>query len=62
MIFQTEVEFTSERLNEGHVPGICHVIDERSEDKTKLQTVVTISSDITGKSFVHLLEFLYTGK
>ena len=52
--------YTKESINAGGVPGIASVIE--SVDKEKQQTTtIEISQDISAKTFVHVLEFLYSG-
>ena len=52
--------YTKESIAAGGVPGIASVIG--SVDKEKQQTTtIEISQDISAKTFVHVLEFLYSG-
>ena len=52
--------YTKESINAGGVPGIASVIE--AVDKEKQQTTtIEISQDISAKTFVHVLEFLYSG-
>ena len=51
-----------ETLCSGKVKGISHVQEERSDDKLGLVTVVTLDAEyVQGKTFGHILQFLYTG-
>ena len=52
-------EYTTEKINSGSVPGIKSVYE--SGDKEKKNTTIEISEDISAKTFVHVLEFLYSG-
>ncbi|KAK0053158.1 rho-related protein racA [Biomphalaria pfeifferi] len=51
--------FSREDLNAGKVQGICSVYDTGSS--YGLDTTIEISADIKAKTFVRVLEFLYTG-
>ena len=52
-------DYTTEKINSGAVPGISCVYE--SGDKEKKNTTIEISQDISAKTFVHVLEFLYSG-
>ena len=54
--------YTLEQLNSGQVVGISRVFDELTEMKSKTMTFIELAADISGKTFVHVLNFLYTGK
>ncbi|KAH9524454.1 hypothetical protein Btru_054606 [Bulinus truncatus] len=51
--------FSREDLNLGKIQGICSVYDTGSSFGT--DTTIEISADISAKTFVRVLEFLYTG-
>lgn len=61
--------FTLEQLNSGSVPGVAAVYsnDDKVKDKNLLSngqsdhTTVEISADISAKTFIRVLEFLYSG-
>ncbi|XP_052256047.1 rho-related protein racA-like [Dreissena polymorpha] len=58
--------FTYEQLNSGAVQGIAAVYKRDDDDTTKGSptrghTLVELSADISAKTFVRVLEFLYTG-
>ena len=53
-------DYSIEKLNSGAVSGIASVYD--SGDKEQTKTTIEISEDISAKTFVHVLEFLYAGK
>ena len=57
---QVDNEYSIEKLNSGAVPGIASVYELGDKEKTK--TTIEISEDISAKTFVHVLEFLYAGK
>ena len=51
-----------ESVNAGQVPGVSRIGLERMEVKDALETVVELSSDVSGRTFAHVLQFLYTGQ
>ena len=56
--------FTWEDINEGKIAGLAGILDVASQDGSELdkpKTQVTISADISYKTFRHVLEYLYTG-
>ncbi|XP_038076186.1 rho-related protein racA-like isoform X2 [Patiria miniata] len=56
--------FTWEDINEGKIAGLAGILDVVTPDSSscdKPTTQVTISEDISYKTFRHVLEFLYTG-
>ncbi|XP_038077466.1 rho-related protein racA-like isoform X1 [Patiria miniata] len=56
--------FTWEDINEGKIAGLAGILDVVTPDGSscdKPTTQVTISEDISYKTFRHVLEFLYTG-
>ncbi|XP_038076722.1 rho-related protein racA-like isoform X2 [Patiria miniata] len=56
--------FTWEDINEGKIAGLAGILDVVTPDSSscdKPTTQVTISEDISYKTFHHVLEFLYTG-
>lgn len=58
-LLQVDNEYSIEKLNSGAVPGIASVYELGDKEKTK--TTIEISEDISAKTFVHVLEFLYAG-
>lgn len=62
--------FTYEQLNSGAVPGIAAVYFKNNKgDNPNLlakedgdHTTVEISADISAKTFIRVLEFLYSGR
>ena len=55
--------YSLEKLNSGEVVGISSVQEEMvDENKDLLHTVITLSDEVKAKTFVHVLEFLYTGR
>ena len=54
-----DVSINSESLKTGKVIGIMSVTDEVANGK--MATVVELSLDIAAKTFIHVLQFLYTG-
>jgi len=62
--------FSLEHLNSGEVPGISAVYtkDDQVANKNLLSvntsdhTTVEISADISAKTFIRVLEFLYSGE
>ena len=59
---QIETSYTRDEINQGDIPGLTRVHDERTDDKSATQTVLEMSSDVKSQYFVHLLEFIYTGE
>ncbi|XP_022081978.1 rho-related protein racA-like isoform X2 [Acanthaster planci] len=58
------LNFTWENINKGKITGLAGILDEVTPDGSlleKAKTQVTISADISYKTFYHVLEFLYTG-
>ncbi|XP_069121947.1 rho-related protein racA-like isoform X2 [Argopecten irradians] len=54
--------FTLEDLNSGRVEGIVAVYDSEGEEgRERRRTMVELSADIKPKTFVRVLEFLYSG-
>ena len=56
--------YTHEQLNSGPVPGIVAVYPKDTGDQGQTQgqhMCVEISADISAKTFVRVLEFLYSG-
>ncbi|WAR24339.1 RACA-like protein [Mya arenaria] len=57
--------FSFEQLNSGAVPGIAAVYGKdaevKGEGQTRVHTVVELSEDILAKTFIRVLEFLYSG-
>ncbi|XP_038077469.1 rho-related protein racA-like isoform X3 [Patiria miniata] len=56
--------FTWQDINEGKIAGLAGILDVVTPDGSpcdKPKTQVTISEDISYKTFRHVLEFLYTG-
>lgn len=58
--------YTSEQMNTGAVQGIAAVYCSEADVKGQLQsanphTTVELSADISAKTFVRVLEFLYSG-
>ncbi|WAR24340.1 RACA-like protein [Mya arenaria] len=57
--------FTFEQLNSGAVPGIAAVYGKdaevKGEGQSRAHTVVELSEDIMAKTFIRVLEFLYSG-
>lgn len=58
--------YTLEQLNSGAIPGITAVYKKQDEVKGQSQpstanTTIELSADISAKTFVRVLEFLYTG-
>ncbi|CAH1773133.1 unnamed protein product [Owenia fusiformis] len=51
-----ECDITAEKIAAGLVPGVENV----SQDSDDV-TIITLKEDISGKAFVHVLEFFYTG-
>ena len=60
--FATEAHFTMEELTSGRVPGIANFTVQAAENSNNPMTTVTLSVDIKGKTFVYVLQFLYTGE
>ncbi|XP_033115471.1 rho-related protein racA-like [Anneissia japonica] len=52
--------FQPSAINEGKIQGLAGILQEKNDDKS-MKTFVTISADISYKSFKHLLEFYYSG-
>ncbi len=48
-------------MNSGRVPGVSRVYEELSENNHRHNTVVQLSEEVRGKTFVDVLQFLYTG-
>ena len=59
---QIETSYTRDEINQGDIPGLTRVHDERTDDKSATQTVLEMSSDVKSQYFVHLLQFIYTGE
>ncbi|XP_022081981.1 rho-related protein racA-like [Acanthaster planci] len=58
------MNFTWEDINQGKITGLAGIRDEVTPDSSLLETAktkVTISADITYKTFRQVLEFLYSG-
>jgi hypothetical protein len=51
-----------EDINSGKVLGLLGIREEKTGESGKIRTVVTLSDDVTAKTFTHVLEFLYAGK
>jgi len=58
-------DFSPEQLNSGAVPGIAAVytsdLEEKGQGRGRKQTTIELSQDIGPKTFVRVLEFLYSG-
>ena len=59
---QQDDQFNREDLNSGLVAGIAKTHDEPTDDKLSTQTIVELDSQVKAQSFVHVLQFLYTGR
>ncbi|XP_064643451.1 rho-related protein racA-like [Lineus longissimus] len=54
-------KITWEEINSGTVSGLAGIKEEKTGASGKIRTVITLSDDITAKTFTHVLEFLYAG-
>ena len=59
--FDGETVFSHDDLASGRVPGIANITLTPEENGEKTISTVTLSEDIKGKTFVHVLQFLYAG-
>ncbi|XP_022095615.1 rho-related protein racA-like isoform X2 [Acanthaster planci] len=58
------LNFTQKDINQGKITGLAGILDEVTPEGSLLETAktqVTISVDISYKTFRYVLEFLYTG-